>query len=171
MEDVRQDFVKFQTNLKKRNLIEGIAALIVIASFLSSGVDEEVLLRKVAYFEIALAGAFIFTYLFFVKSKKIFVEKLNSEQVLVSTYKEVLREQIKLLSSVRYWYVLPIFIGLFALNIHDIYIAIKSNSALGVAVFNLSLSIGLSLFIIWLNEVKTVAELKSKLNSLESVTL
>jgi hypothetical protein len=166
VELVRKNALKFERAIKLTNLREAAAGIFVTIMFTKMGLEQESLFRKIASFEIAFAGIFVTLYMYYYSMKNRIQEDGSNSLDHIEKYKHSLNAQIKLLGSVRYWYVLPIALGLFALDGYEIYKAIQGKGDMTSALISLGISIALGIFVIWLNEYKAVKDLKRELESL-----
>lgn len=155
-----KDIKEFNNLVKNRNLREWLACLIVIPAFFYMGVHKETALSQFFCFEIVLAAIFISYYLY-IKSHR----NLRQAAETNSNMDKVIRDEVNLLLTVRYWYVLPIFFGLIGLTIEDLYINYSNNKSLSGGLIYLVLVIGFGVFVVYLNEKKGVQDLKSYLNN------
>ena len=166
VELVRKNALKFERTIKFRNLREAAAGIFVTVMFTKIGLEQESLFRQIASFEIALAGVFVTVYMYYYSMKNRVQEDGSNSLDHIEKHKQSLKAQIKLLGSVRYWYVLPIAAGLFALNGYDIYEAMQGIGNMTSALISLGISTALCIFVIWLNEYKAVKDLQKELDSL-----
>lgn len=150
LEDLRK-------KLKRRNYREWLACSIIAPFFLYFLFKVESMTLKLAYGELFLASIFVATYIY-----------KNGHRHLSSglSQKEVIKNEINFLSSVRYWYVLPFFTGLVIIDFK----AITDSVDMGLSLFEPILhGIGLIIFsfvLIYLNEVFAVRKLKEMLSKL-----
>ncbi|MCO4792389.1 MAG: hypothetical protein KC493_01660 [Bacteriovoracaceae bacterium] len=164
MEAIKLKSVKFEKTIKWRNLREYAAAIFVMVMFIRSGLETESTVRMIANFEIALSALVICFFLYFKgKSEKVSDLAADSQKYL-RAHKEALKKQIKLLGSVRYWYVFPLMAGMLVLNIESWMSSGNIYVGLGSVIFSIALGIG----IIYLNEYYGVRKLQEELDSLES---
>ncbi len=166
VELVKKNSLKFERTIMFRNLREAAAGIFVAVMFTKTGLEQESLFKQIVNYEIALAGIFVSIYMYYFSIKNRVQEDGSSTLEYIEKYKKSLKAQIKLLGSVRYWYVLPIAAGLFTLHGYDIYQAIKGNENITYLLLSLGFCLTISLFVIWLNEYKGVRYLKEELDSL-----
>lgn len=150
---------KLREKLKKRNYQEMIACVVVIIGFIYIGVYEEDIVAKAFCVEIILSAILIGHYLYTRSHKKLLEENDSKEQ-----YVSILNNEIKLLSTLRYWYVLPPLIGLTGLIINDIVMKLNADKNPSWFIFYLCLTFCLAFGIIYLNEVRGVRKLKKELD-------
>ena len=123
------------------------------------GIGKSTILGKVLCFEIALSALFI-AYYIYMKSHKNITRNIENKV----EQNAVVDDEINLLSTVRYWYVLPMFLGLSGLILQDLYFDfLKGESLLGGGIYLASVFL-LGIFIIYINENKGVQDLKSYLS-------
>lgn len=163
---VKKNALKFERAIKFRNLREAAAGIFVTVVFTKIGLGQDSFFKQIACFEIAIAGIFVSVYMYYYSMKNIVQVDGSTSLDYLEKYKQSLKDQIKLLGSVKYWYVLPIAAGLFALNGYDIYEALQGIGNMTSALISFGISASLCAFIIWLNEYKAVKDLKKELNSL-----
>lgn len=171
VELVKNKAMKFERTIKFRNLREAAAGLFVTVMFTKMGLEQESLFEQIASFEIALAGIFVSVYMYYFSMKNRVKEDGSNSVDYIEKHRQALNAQIKLLGSVRYWYVLPLAIGLFALNGYDIYMALQGAGNLTSALISFGITIALAVFVIWLNEYKAVKDLKKELDSITESSL
>lgn len=150
-----KDFIKI---IRKRNIREWIACVIVIPTFFSMGLNKETNLSKFLCFEIALAALFI-AYYIYIKSHQ------NLKKAVETNMNQTVRNEINLLLNIRYWYVLPIFSGLLGLVVEELYIGFRNHRSLIGGLISFILLLGFGVFIVYLNEKKGVQDLESFLKN------
>ena len=166
VELARKNALKFERTIKFRNLREAAAGLFVTAMFTKIGLEQESLFKQIASFELALAGIFVSVYMYYYSMKNRVQEDGSNSLDYIEKHKKSLKAQIKLLKCVRYWYVLPIAAGFFALNGYDIYKALQGTGDMTSALTSFGIFAAFCVFVIWLNEYKAVKDLEKELDSL-----
>ena len=166
MDKVKNDANEFDKKIVRRNSMEWIACLIIIPVFIKHALEADTTFAALMNIEIAFGALFIGLHLFYRgRNTKIAPDSLNSEE-FIQFQKSEIKNQIKLLSNVRYWYVAPVFIGLIGLTSEKIYLKWDMSNPPLFLMGYLASCILLAVGIIWLNEVKGVNELKEKLKGL-----
>ncbi len=153
------EFTEVKSQIKKRNYREWVACSLVLPSFIYIGLQKETFIGKILCFEISMAALFISYYLY-LKSHKSLKNLNESRPSQIS----IIKNEIKLLKTVRYWYLLPIGFGLIGLTLEDLYFAVQDRSGVIVKVIYLFSIIALGVLVIYLNEKKSVDKLKSQLS-------
>ena len=141
-----------------RNIREWIACALVSVIFFYFTLNTKDTFFKIASFELFLTGIFISWYLY--KNSYVPLMRANAEE-------DILINEINLLSTVRYWYVLPVFIGIFSI---EAYSFISSFNGHSFDVPSLISLLFLFLFcggLIYLNEFYAVKKLKERLQEIE----
>jgi hypothetical protein len=153
-----KDFNKFIKVVRNRNIREWLACLIVLPVFIYTGLGKSTIVGKLLCFEIAFSALFI-SYYIYIKSHK----NINRNIENIKEQNKVINDEINLLATVKYWYVLPVFIGLVGLTLQDLYFDFLEGESLFVGGAYLASVFLLGIFIIYLNENKGVQDLKSYL--------
>ena len=162
-------FAKFSFKVKLRNLMEWIACAVIIIWFGYNSLVAPSLWSSLMYAELSVAAVFIGINLY--RKGRILGD--FSEEVALPTieylnrYQENLKRQIKLLSGVRYWYVAPLAFGMIGLKLEHIFNKWSLVNPPWYDIMFLKCVIAMCLWLIWLNEVKTVGKLKKDLKSVE----
>ncbi|EQC48250.1 hypothetical protein M899_3236 [Bacteriovorax sp. BSW11_IV] len=152
------DINTLRKNLRKRNHQEMVACLIVIIAFVVIGIDKETIISKVFCFQIVLSAMGVSYYLYNQSHKKLLEANDSKEQYIF-----ILNNEIKLLSSVRYWYVFPMQFGLTGIVVESIVRDFNAGKSPMWDIIYLLITFCLSFGVIYLNEVKGVQKLKEEL--------
>jgi hypothetical protein len=157
---------EFERSINLRNFFEWIAALIMAPLFIYYAMNSNTFWSQLFNIEIAFSCIFISFHIFYrgrsVKNNN--VEASSSEYV--DYQRRQIQNQIELISSVRYWYVMPIMIGLIGLTCEKIYLNWSLSNPPWFHITYLLSVILLGVGIVYLNEVITVRKLQVKLNNL-----
>lgn len=144
----------FRRTIIRRNYREWAACALIIPSFLYMGVISESLLKKCAAFE-SVAAAFFIAYYLYQKSYKMLISNRSKQ--------DIIENEIKLLSSVRYWYVLPLFLGMFGFFIDNLITSFQGHQSLTGPSIDIAITLCFAYGIIYLNEVIGVKVLNKEL--------
>lgn len=157
---------KFEKDINLRNSLEWSAALITVPLFIYYAVMSKTLWSQLFNLEIAFTGAFITFYIFrrgrFIKNDCVEVNSLK----YIDHQRKQIEKQIELLSSARYWYVMPIMIGLLGLTFERIYLNWSTTSPPWFDLAYLVSVVALGFGLVYLNEVVAVKKLQEKLRNL-----
>lgn len=170
LEIVEKRMQKFDRMITMRNRLECIAAAAVVIFFTWTAFHTPNVVMKGGSLVVAGGAAWIIFYMLRYGKAKPAVDPsdnlANYTQALVGRYDH----QIRLLKSVKYWYLLPMYIGLLIMSVG---IAIQTAQAgipvwvdlIGPAICTIVFGI-----IWWLNEVPAVRRLRSERAQLLSIT-
>ena len=150
---------ELKKQIVSRNIREWIACAFVSVIFFYFTLNSKDTFLKVASFELFLTGIFISWYLY--RSSYLPLRRANSEV-------DILINEIALLSTARYWYVLPFFIGIFSI---EAYSFVSSFNGHSFDVPSLISLLFLFLFcggLIYLNEFYAVKKLEERLQEIEA---
>ena len=134
------------------------SCVIVVVAFIYFSIDTKNVLAKIFYFEIVVAIIFVGFYLYKHSHKDLMKKDDSKEQYIL-----ILNNEIKLLSSAKYWYVLPPFVGLLGLATRDVILDLQKGEDPIMSILYLMSCILLAIGLIYLNEVKCVRALKEEL--------
>ncbi len=170
LEIVEKKMQKFDRMIAIRNRVECIAATAVVIFFTWTAFHAPNIVMKTGSLVVAGGAAWIIFYMLRYGKAKVTVDPsenlANYTQALVGRYDH----QIRLLKSVKYWYLLPMYIGLLIMSLG---IAMQTAPAgipvwvdlIGPAICTIVFGI-----IWWLNEVPAVRRLRTERAQLLSIT-
>lgn len=145
--------------IRNRNYREWAACAFVAPFFLyeafTKAAPKDTWIQRACSFEIAVGAVFIAYYIYQKSYKNL--KSTKPEQ-------EIIEDEIKLLSTARYWYVLPLFVGMFGIFVDNFVSALQNNELILFSGINLIITLAMALGVIYLNEVVGVRELKKSLS-------
>ncbi len=156
----------FKKTIRRRNSLEWIVSALLAPVFVAKIVSAPTLWSQIMYGELVLAVLVISAVVFYrgqMESKG--DAGINKEECIQFQRRQIQR-QIQLLSTARYWYVAPLFIGMLGLELERV---VTNWSADRIPWTNLTCLLALPLLaigVIWLNEVRGVMDLREKLDAL-----
>lgn len=166
MDEIERNALKFKRSILLRNLRETLAGLFVAVFFIKMGFNQHSLFETLACFELALSGLFI---AFYINSQSWKTLTRNKSTDLLDTkvhYKKALLRQMKLLRSMRYWYVFPIATGFIALQTYGLVQAFHEEKSIIAQTLLIAAMILMSVIIIHINENITLKKLEKRLSDL-----
>ena len=170
LEIVEKKMQKFDRTIAIRNRVECIAAAAVVIFFTWTAFHTPNIVMKTGSLVVAGGAAWIIFYMLRYGKAKVTVDPsenlANYAQALVGRYDH----QIRLLKSVKYWYLLPMYIGLLIMSLG---IAMQTAPA-GIPVWVRSIGPAICTIVFgiiwWLNEVPAVRRLRTERAQLLSIT-
>lgn len=163
---IKKGALEFKRAIRLRNSRESLAGIIVAISFTKMGIEQDSLFESVACYEMALSGILICAYLNYYSLKKFKIRASSKPIDELIDYREALKQQITILGNIRYWYVMPIASGYFALSSYGLYEALHESRSITIYVMAIILMAVLSWAIIYSNENLAVKKLEKDLYSL-----
>lgn len=167
MKSIKNATLDFEKVIKQRNLRETLAAIFVIGIYGFSGLKQNTFFEAMICYIIVLSAVFIIIYMNYYSSKNIIKKNNLKSSEHLKNYTQSLKNQIKLLGSVRYWYITPIIPALLMFDGYKIYKALQMNQGFNLELLSIGIILIISLFIIYINEYRGVKELKRELNKLK----
>jgi len=170
LEIVEKKMQKFDRMIAIRNRVECIAAAAVAIFFTWTAVHAPNVVMKAGCLVVAAGGVWIIYYMLRHGAAKVTVDPSENladyTQALIGRYDQ----QIRLLKSVKYWYLLPIYIGLLILSVglsleHAQQGAPVWIDLIAPVIYTIVFGV-----IWWLNEVPAVRRLLSERAQLLSIT-
>ncbi|MGH9719704.1 MAG: hypothetical protein ACRD8O_05790, partial [Bryobacteraceae bacterium] len=155
---------RFDRRIHWRNVREYAAGAIALAAFLSKAISLGPTRQGAPFFVCAFAVVFVLVYIW--RSHRLFrapdptSDAQSSRSALLARYDH----QIDLLRRARYWYVLPLFLGMMSF--------VVARLAQGFSRGPFEVAAGLTvmcLAIVWLNEVHAVRTLRKERKQIESL--
>ena len=170
LEIVEKKMQKFDRMIAWRNRVECIAAAAVAIFFTWTAVHVPNILMKAGSLVVAGGGVWIIYYMLRHGNVKATVDPsknlANYTQALVERYDH----QIRLLKSVKYWYLLPMYVGLLILSMGISLQRAKEGAPAWLDVIGPALCTLVFGVIWWLNEVPAVRRLRNERAHLLSIT-
>jgi hypothetical protein len=161
---------RLEQSVRRRNDLEIGAAVVVIVVFSYFATTAGTTWSVVMNIEVALSALFISLWLI-LRGRNIAPPDPGAPTTeFVAHQRRQLERQIKLLSRVRYYYVLPIAVGVLGLLGERIVLQSGNPTALAISVGSLVLAAAFLLFVVWLNEKRAVAKLQRELEELPTVS-
>lgn len=169
MEAIMSKSDNFKKTINKRNSLEWVAAAAIAPVFFYKAIHSATWWSLFMNLELVLAAVFIGCYLFFQGRNNSMPDSSSTTKDFIKFQRMQLQKQIDLLSRVRYWYIAPIMFGLVGLILEKIWFNWSPGVMPWRNIVSLIVVIALGAGITWLNEVKTVNDLKGKLKNLPEV--
>jgi hypothetical protein len=170
LEIVQKKMQKFDRMIAWRNRVECIAAAAVVIFFTWTAVYAPNIVMKAGSLVVAGGAAWIIYYMIRYGNAKVTVDAsenlANYTQALVGRYDH----QIRLLKSVKYWYLLPMYIGLLILSVGISMQRAQQGAPAWVDVIGPAICTAVFGVIWWLNEGPVVRRLQSQRAQLLSIT-
>ena len=170
LEIVEKKMQKFDRMIAIRNRVECIAAAAVAIFFTWTAFHAPNIVMKAGCLVVAGGGVWIIYYMLRHGTVKATVDPsenlANYTQALVGRYDH----QIGLLKSVKYWYLLPIYIGLLIMSVGVAMQTARAGVPVWVDLIAPALCTMVFGVIWWLNEVPAVRRLRSERAQLLSIT-
>lgn len=170
LEIVEKKMQKFDRMIAMRNRVECIAAAAVVIFFTWTAVRAPNVVMKAGSLVVAAGAAWIIFYMLRYGRAKMIADPsenlANYTQALVGRYDQ----QIRLLKSVKYWYLLPMYIGLLILSFGTSIQWAKAGVPAWVNVIGPTICTVVFGFLWWLNEVPAVRRLRNERAQLLSIT-
>ncbi len=157
--EMNDKMIEFEKSIKKRNMREIIAAIVVIIFFSIQTIRYELFLQKLGAGLAVLAAVFIIFKLLHIQNSKKPITLTGSIKEQLQHSKDYLLREQKLLKSVLFWYVLPLMVPLFI-------ITIGSDYPLGIQIAYLVFILGVSIFVYYINH-KAAKKLDTQLLELD----
>ncbi len=168
MAAVQNRIHRFDRMIARRNLTEYIAAGLVIALFSWFAFRTNDSLMRAGFLVIASGAAWIIFYLFRYGNGPVSADPAQSSTGYVQALAERYDQQIRLLKTVKYWYLLPMYVGLLITSValyREHAAAMPWWSALIMPAIYTAVFAG----IWWLNEVVAVGRLRQERAGLQSL--
>jgi hypothetical protein len=170
LEIVEKKTQKFDRMIRIRNRLECIAAALVVVFFSWTAVRAPNIVMKAGCVVVAGGAAWIILYMLRYGKAKTAVDPSESlasyTQALVRGYDH----QIRLLKSVKYWYLMPMYIGLLILSAGVSMQAAQAGIPVWVSLVGPALCTIVFGVIWWLNEVPAVRRLQNERAQLLAIT-
>lgn len=170
MEEIKQSALQMYLKIRMRNFFESAVCIFLIFIFAQMLLSDVNLTIKLFCFEIILCACFII-FVFNTKGRfRKIAEDLNDYD-FVDAYIRELQKQISILSRVRYWYVGPLLFGLLGLHLERIIYNFRIGFSILLPISMLIILLLLSIYLVYVNEIKQVEELQLAVNKLKKISL
>lgn len=116
LDEMNLEIAKMETSIKRRNMREIIAAILVIIFFSIQAYRFESWIESLASILIVLAAVFIIVKLMITQNAQKRADISTSIKEQMVSDREYLKKEQKLLKNVLYWYILPIFIPIIMIS-------------------------------------------------------
>ena len=152
-----------------RNYIEWMAALTVVSCFSYRAWTAMTMWSLLMNIEIACAAVFIGFYIWRRGRYQMRVDRDLSSVDFIQNERVQIQKQIKILSTIKYWYVIPILLGVVGLVAEQIALKWNPSDLPWIEICQLIVVVLLGIGISFANEVYGVRKLKHLLNQLPQV--
>jgi hypothetical protein len=164
-ESIQSSARKFERKIRRRNLLEWLAGLVVILAFAGIGITQENLLGRLGALEIIVATIYISFRLFRDGRTQYTLDPTMSTVDYLKVHRSELLRQEKLLQKAPYWYVGTLAIGLVAISAGRILVTLDAGDSLVSELISLFIII-VVLGVVVVANLKAASKLRQEADSI-----